>query len=148
VYANDRPDLAILAGCEGVHVGQSDVSVSDIRRLGRQLQVGLSTADTAQLCDALESAPDYIAVGPVFATRSKADAEPAVGLEFLATAFQATSQKGIPLVAIGGVDHARAAEIAQAASLGAAISALFPADRRLVQVTTLARRLHEALGGN
>jgi thiamine-phosphate pyrophosphorylase len=147
VYANDRPDLAILAGCAGVHVGQSDVTVGDIRRLDRRLQVGLSTANEEQLAQALMSAPDYVAVGPVFATNSKPDADPAVGMEFLALASKMAKAARIPLVAIGGIDQVRASGIAALAPLGAAISALIPPAGTLGTVATLTRALHTALGG-
>jgi thiamine-phosphate pyrophosphorylase len=147
VFANDRPDLAILAGCAGVHVGQSDVAVDDVRRLDRRLQVGLSTANEEQLAQGLAAAPDYVAVGPVFVTNSKPDADPAVGMDFLAIASQMAKEAGIPLVAIGGIDHARARGIAMLAPLGAAISALIPPERTLGTVAMLTRALHTALGG-
>ncbi|HEY5960455.1 MAG TPA: thiamine phosphate synthase [Polyangiaceae bacterium] len=147
VYANDRPDLAILAGCSGVHVGQSDVSVPDVRQLDPHLQVGLSTANQEQLQEALALEPDYVAVGPVFPTNSKADADPAVGMRFLAMASQSAKQASIPLVAIGGIDHFRAASVAALAPLGAAISALIPPVPHLGTVSMLTRALHASLGG-
>lgn len=147
VFANDRPDLAMLAGCFGVHVGQSDVSVADVRRLDAGLKVGLSTASHEQLIEGLQAAPDYVAVGPVFATNSKLDADPAVGIRFLAQAFQLASAAKIPLVAIGGIDHVRAASVALSATEGAAISALIPPVPHLGTVTMLTRALHVSLGG-
>jgi thiamine-phosphate pyrophosphorylase len=147
LYANDRPDLAILAGCTGVHVGQSDVSVADLRQLSTSLRVGLSTANSVQLLEALSAKPDYIAVGPVFATGSKLDAEPAVGMDFLAYAAQLTQDAGIPLVAIGGIGLGCAAAVARFGALGSAISALIAPEQRLDRVTALTRELHEALGG-
>lgn len=147
IYANDRPDLAILAGCAGVHVGQSDVSVSDIRRLGPELKVGLSTATEEQLREALSLAPDYVAVGPVYPTNSKSDADPAVGIRFLANASAAAKAADIPLVAIGGIDHGRASSIVGLAPLAAAISALIPPAPHLGTVSMLTRALHLALGG-
>lgn len=146
-YANDRPDLAMLAGCAGVHVGQSDVSVADVRQLSASLRVGLSTANSVQLLEALSAKPDYIAVGPVFATGSKLDAEPAVGMDFLAYAAQLTQDANIPLVAIGGIGLGCAAEVARLGALGCAISALIAPEQRLDRVTALTRALHEALGG-
>ena len=147
VYANDRPDLAVLAGCTGVHVGQSDLALLDIRRLSPTLKVGLSTASLEQLLEALGNRPDYVAVGPIFATSSKPDAEPAVGLDFLASAARLTKASQIPLVAIGGINLACAAEVASSGALGSAISALIAPDQRLERVTALTRELHEALGG-
>lgn len=148
VFANDRPDLAILAGCSGVHVGQSDVGVADVRRLEPRLLVGLSTANLQQLEAGIQAAPDYLAVGPVFPTSSKLDADPAVGIRFLAQAFRLTSQARIPLVAIGGIDHVRAASVAPSATQGAAISALIPPVPHLGTVAMLTRALHMSLGGS
>jgi thiamine-phosphate pyrophosphorylase len=147
VYANDRPDLAILAGAVGVHVGQSDVAVQDVRRLEPRLQVGLSTATQEQVEQALAIRPDYIAIGPVFPTNSKLDADPAVGMVGLSTASRLARAAKIPLVAIGGIDHERAATVAAYADLGAAISALIPSTRDLGAVSARARSLHELLGG-
>jgi thiamine-phosphate pyrophosphorylase len=99
---NDRPDLALLAGWSGVHVGHKDMSACDARRvMGTQKRwVGVSTHSEAQVAVANEGCADYIAVGPVFATGTKADAEPAVGLEGLRRARALT---GKPIVAIGGI---------------------------------------------
>src|ERR1700760_812082 len=74
---NDRADLAVLAGWDGVHVGQEDLSVDAARRvLGSGDIVGISTHNEEQIRAALEGSPDYVAVGPVFATVSKANADP------------------------------------------------------------------------
>jgi thiamine-phosphate pyrophosphorylase len=146
VFANDRPDLAILAGCRGVHVGQSDVSVPDVRQLDPHLQVGVSTANDEQLREALSLAPDYVAVGPVFADASR-ETDPAVGMRFLAGASALAKQAGIPLVAVGGIDHFRAASIAALAPLGAALGALIPPVPHLGTVSMLTRALHASLGG-
>lgn len=148
VFANDRPDLAILAGCTGVHVGQSDVPIPEVRRLDTRLKLGLSTATREQVVEGLSLAPDYLAVGPVYPTNSKADADPAVGIRFLHAASQLAQAADTPLVAIGGVDHARASSVAPLAQLGAAISALIPPVPHLGTVSMLARALHLALGGS
>lgn len=148
VYANDRPDLAILAGCTGVHVGQSDLSIPDVRRLDSRLELGLSTATREQILEAISMNPDYVAVGPIYPTNSKPDADPAVGIRFLAAAAQLLGDAKIPLVAIGGVDHARASSLAPLAQLGAAISALIPPVPHLGTVSMLTRALHIALGGS
>ena len=72
LFANDRPDLAVRAGCDGVHVGQHDLPVGDVRRFAPELLVGISTHDEEQLEAALALNVDYVAFGPVFATKSKA----------------------------------------------------------------------------
>jgi thiamine-phosphate pyrophosphorylase len=123
LFANDRADLAVLAGCDGVHVGQSDLPVSAVREMAPGLAVGVSTHDLAQLAAATRDAPDYVAFGPVFATASKANHDPVVGLDGLSAARALTA---LPLVAIGGIDLARAPEIARCGALAAVIGALIP----------------------
>jgi thiamine-phosphate pyrophosphorylase len=122
---NDRADLALAAGFDGVHVGQDDLSVAGARRIcPRPLLVGVSTHDAAQVREADATDADYIAIGPVFATSSKVSPGPVVGLEGVRAARAATSK---PLVAIGGLtlENARSVLDAGADSL-AVISALLP----------------------
>ncbi len=128
LFANDRPDLAVLGGCDGVHVGQEDLPVSEVRRAAPGLLVGVSTHNQAELCRALAERPDYVAFGPVFATASKRGAEAALGLAELARAHARARLARIPLVAIGGVDLARARLVRPHAELVAMIGALLPSD--------------------
>lgn len=101
IVVNDRPDVALLAGASGVHVGQHDLPVEDARKLsGPALWVGVSTHNADQLRAAASTSADYIAVGPVFPTGTKENPDPVVGLEFLRLARAATKK---PLVAIGGI---------------------------------------------
>lgn len=125
LFANDRPDLALLAGCDGVHVGQTDLHLDDVRRFAPNLLVGVSTHNWDQLRATLELEPDYVAFGPVFATESKADADPVVGLAGLRRAFELACARRVPLVAIGGITLERVAELSQASNMVATISALF-----------------------
>jgi thiamine-phosphate pyrophosphorylase len=145
-FVNDRPDLAVLAGADGVHVGQGDLSIGDVRRFAPALAVGVSTHDARELDAALAERPDYVAFGPVFATTTKANPEPVVGLEALASAKRRADASGVPLVAIGGIDRSRAAELARFEVLGAVIGALIPPDGNASRVTELARELERALG--
>jgi thiamine-phosphate pyrophosphorylase len=145
LVGNDRPDLARLAACDFVHVGQSDLDATSVRAVAPGLRIGISTHDDAQLAAALSESPDYVAFGPVFATTSKADPDPVVGLDGLARAA-AIVRRRIPLVAIGGVDLTSAPRVAEHAGLGAVIGALLP-ERGLDGVTDRARALHRALGG-
>lgn len=147
IFANDRPDLAMLAGCDGVHVGQRDLEVSDVRRVAPGLRVGVSTHDEGELCAALELRPEYVAFGPVFGTTSKERPEPIVGVAALSRASVLCRAAGIPLVAIGGIDEARAPEVAPFADMGAIISGLLPAGSSLEDVAARAAALHRALGG-
>lgn len=146
-FINDRPDLALLAGGAGVHLGQTDLRPEDVRRLAPALRVGVSTHRPEEVERALEEGPTYLAFGPVFATRSKADAEPVVGLAALARTAERCRRAGVPIVAIGGIDEARAPAVAAVADAAAVISALLP-PAGLSEVATRARRLHRALGGS
>jgi len=109
---NDRPDIARLAWASGVHVGQEDVEVSAARAIvGPDALVGVSTHNLQQLAAAAESDADYIAIGPVFETRSKAKADPVVGLDLIRAARKLTAK---PIVAIGGITLERAKDVLQA----------------------------------
>jgi thiamine-phosphate pyrophosphorylase len=120
---NDRADLAVLAGWDGVHVGQSDLSPEDARRVvGPERWVGVSTHAEEQVRLAELSCADYVAVGPVFATGTKRDAEPVIGLAGVTLARTLTTK---PLVAIGGITRANARSVIEAgADSVAVISAL------------------------
>jgi thiamine-phosphate pyrophosphorylase len=122
---NDRADLALAAGFDGVHVGQDDLPVESARKVvGPKLIVGASTHNPEQLRLADQTSTDYLAIGPVFATVSKANPDPVIGLEGVRAARALTRK---PLVAIGGiaVTNARSVIEAGADSL-ALISALVP----------------------
>jgi len=147
LFANDRPDLAELGGADGVHVGQGDLPLAAVRRHFPRLRVGVSTHDADQLARALAERPDYVAFGPVFATRSKARPEPVVGLDGLERAGALARQANCPLVAIGGIDLARARAVAAHATCAAVIAELFAAGDAPAAIAAHARRLHRALGG-
>jgi thiamine-phosphate pyrophosphorylase len=121
---NDRADLAVLAGFHGVHVGQEDLSPEDARRVvGDRGWVGESTHTEAQVRVADSSCADYLAVGPVFATGTKLDAEPVIGLDGVRRARMLTKK---PIVAIGGITRANARSAIDAgADFVAVISGLF-----------------------
>ncbi|HEX5099179.1 MAG TPA: thiamine phosphate synthase [Polyangiaceae bacterium] len=150
LFANDRPDLALLAGAPGVHVGQDDLPLAEVRRFAPALLVGVSTHSLAELERALDERPAYVAFGPVFATASKADHEPCVGLDGLRAAHERAAHAGVPLVAIGGIDLTRAEAAAPHAEAAAVIGALLPVttpDGRaaLDEVTERARALDAVL---
>ena len=145
LFANDRPDLALLSGADGVHIGQDDLPLPLVRRLGPGLRVGVSTHDLDQLTRALDLAPDYVAFGPVFTTSTKQNPDPVVGLERLALAGERARERGIPLVAIGGIDLTRAPSVARCGAAGAVIGALL--DTSLDGIQSRALDLHRALGG-
>ncbi len=130
---NDRADLAVLANFDGVHVGQDDLSPEDARRVvGPHRIVGVSTHTEEQVRAAELSCADSIAIGPVFATGTKADAAAVVGLEGVRLARALTTK---PLVAIGGITRANARGVIEAgADSVAAISALFAEGESTEQV--------------
>jgi thiamine-phosphate pyrophosphorylase len=116
---NDRADLAVLAGFGGVHVGQGDLSPEDARRVvGVERWVGVSTHNDEQVRVANETSADYIAVGPVFATWTKVDAEPVIGMEGVRRARALTKK---PIVAIGGITRANARSVIEAGADSVAV---------------------------
>ncbi len=146
LFANDRPDLAVLAGADGVHVGQADLSLREVRRFAPSLRVGVSTHDLQQLEAALRERPDYVAFGPVFPTQSKQNPDPVVGLSGLEKAVERANAARIPLVAIGGIDLSRAAELERLGVLAAVIGALLT--ESLAGVAARAEALQLALLGD
>ncbi len=122
---NDRVEIAQAAGVDGVHLGQDDLSVEEARAvLGANKIIGISTHSIAQVEAALKTSANYIAVGPVYSTTTKEDADPVVGLELVKQARALTS---LPIVAIGGITLERVPEVISAGALSIAmISALYP----------------------
>ena len=122
VIVNDRADIAALSGAAGVHVGQDDLPVQDVRRIvGAEAIVGLSTHTRAQLNDALGQPISYVAIGPIFDTSTKATGYEAVGLQMIRDAHALASPKGIPVVAIGGITLDRVTDVWDAGAASAAI---------------------------
>jgi thiamine-phosphate pyrophosphorylase len=116
---NDRADLCLAAGFDGVHVGQEDLSPEAVRGIiGPQRWLGVSTHNPEQLREADLTSADYLAIGPVFATSSKDNPDPVVGLEGVRRARELT---GKPLVAIGGITRANAASVIQAGADSVAV---------------------------
>jgi thiamine-phosphate pyrophosphorylase len=116
---NDRADLAVAAGFDGVHVGQDDLSPEGARKvIGENLWLGVSTHNPEQVREADTTSADYIAVGPVFATASKAKPDPVIGLEGVRRARGLT---GKPLVAIGGITRANCRSVIEAGADSVAV---------------------------
>lgn len=109
LFVNDRVDLALAAGADGVHLGQTDLPLLDARRIAPGLKLGLSTHSLEQMQRAVALAPDYAAYGPVFATRTKENPDPVQGTDALALAVAAAGD--VPVVAIGGITPREAAAI-------------------------------------
>lgn len=122
-FVNDRLDVALAAGADGVHLGQRSLGVAAARRLGPQWWIGRSVHDLAQAQAALAEGADYLVVGPVFATPTHPERAP-IGL----AALEPVSRLGLPVIAIGGLTVSRAAAVRAAGAWGvAAIRAVWDA---------------------
>ena len=121
---NDRVDICLAADADGVHLGQDDLSPAAARKIfdqvkdGKSRIIGFSTHNLAQLREADALPVDYIAIGPVFATGSKANPDPVVGLEGVRQARQVTQK---PLVAIGGITRQNCSQIRAAGADSVAV---------------------------
>jgi thiamine-phosphate pyrophosphorylase len=116
---NDRADLCLAAEFDGVHVGQDDLSPEGARKvIGNSLWLGVSTHTPRQLAEADRTTANYRAIGPVFATGSKANPDPVIGLEGLRQVRGLTRK---PLVAIGGITRANCREVIEAGADAVAV---------------------------
>lgn len=119
LIVNDRIDIALAIGADGVHLGQTDMPITDARRLaGSSLTIGISAESVADAIRAEAEGADYIGVSPVFATPTKNDTAPPLGLAGLRAIRAAVS---LPLVGIGGIKAENAAEIIRAGANGVAV---------------------------
>jgi len=142
VLLNDRPDLAARSGCDGVHIGQSDASLAEARRImGPDAMIGVTCHDSRELAmDAAEAGADYVAFGAFFPTTTKETAH-RPDPEIL-TIWQETVE--IPCVAIGGITPANAGELARAgADFVAASSAVWMASEGAAAVVRAFNRALE-----
>lgn len=126
---NDRADLCLAADFNGVHIGQDDLSPESVRKIiGPNRWLGVSTHNPEQLREADQTSAEYLAIGPVFATSSKQNPDPVVGLEGVRRAREITRK---PLVAIGGITRSNARSVIDAgADSVAVISDLLPDPRK------------------
>jgi thiamine-phosphate pyrophosphorylase len=116
---NDRADVASSAEASGVHVGQEDLGAGAARSLiGAGKLLGVSTHTLEQFKQAVATSADYVAVGPVFSTSTKANPDPAVGIEFIRRMRPLTDK---PIVAVGGITLERALEVIQAGADSVAV---------------------------
>jgi thiamine-phosphate pyrophosphorylase len=118
IIINDRADIAKLAGADGVHLGQQDLEPSAVRAmLGASAIIGRSTHSGTQIDAATNEPVDYVAIGPVFDTATKATGFEAVGLEMVATAAKCR----LPVIAIGGIKLGNAASVIAAGAASVAV---------------------------
>jgi len=121
---NDRVDICLAADADGVHLGQDDLSPESARRIFNQVKdgktrvIGFSTHNLSQVREADTLPIDYIAIGPVFATGSKANPDPVVGLEGVRQARRVTKK---PLVAIGGITRQNCSQVKAAGADAVAV---------------------------
>jgi thiamine-phosphate pyrophosphorylase len=142
---NDRVDVALAAGADGVHLGWDDLPPARARLLlGEDMVLGVSASSTAEALAALEAGADYLGAGPVYPTGTKADAGEPIGLEGLR---EITGRVDIPVVAIGGITVDRVREVLEAGASGVAvISAVIGADDMYEAVLRLRREVDRYLG--
>ena len=147
LIVNDRVDVALAAGADGVHLGQRDMSVADARRLGPPGWIlGVSAESRDDAIRAETEGADYIGVSPVFATSTKTDTAPPLGLDGLRAIRAAT---GIPLVAIGGIHEENARAVIRAGADGlAAVTAIVSADSPRAAAAALRREIEAARDGS
>lgn len=143
---NDRVDVALVVGADGAHIGQDDISAEDARRLlGRERIVGVSVTSAFEAGRVDARVVDYVGVGPVYSTPSKADAAPPLGV--VATADIIRSLKA-PVVAIGGINRTNVDEVLTTGVAGiAVISAICGAPDASSAAAALAARLRDAPRG-
>lgn len=146
LIVNDRLDVALAAGADGVHLGQDDLPVSEARRVvaqalgeGAPFVIGLSTHDESQVAEACTLEVDYIGFGPVFETRTKADALPRRGTALLKRAVELAG--ALPVVAIGGVSFERLTAVLEA---GAAMAAVISDVQAAADPVARARAIDQA----
>jgi thiamine-phosphate pyrophosphorylase len=154
LYANDRADVALVTGCPGVHVGQTDLPVPLVRTLAERtstiLSIGLSTTSEEQIRQGVNDRADYLAIGPVFGTQNKMNPNPTLGvarLREIATYTRALGFSG-PLVAIGGIDIENARTVGSIVDAAAVIGGLLPqssGSAALREVRDRAKALHETI---
>ena len=149
IVVNDRADVARLAGAGGVHVGQDDLPAAQARAiLGPAACVGLSTHTLDQIARGLQEPVDYLAIGPVFGTATKATGYEAVGLNMVTDAAAALKSRGLPLVAIGGITLERATDVLLAGATSVAvISDLFTGGDSRARIRQYLERLAGSTSG-
>ncbi len=132
---NDRVDVALAVDADGVHIGQDDMPVALARKLIGDRLLGVSAHSLSEAVQAVQDGADYLGVGPVFATPTKPDAAPPIGIDGLTTIRR---QISIPIVAIGGINQTNAAEVIRTGVEGiAVVSAVVAAE----DVAAAARQL-------
>lgn len=144
VVVNDRPDVALLSGADGVHVGQEDLPVAEVRRLaGSALLLGVSTSNVEQAAAAVLAGADVCGIGPIYTSRTK-QRPFVVGLDVLSAYRSDPRLFGVPLLAIGGIGPENIAQVARRWEGGVAVSSCVCSAEDPAEVC---RRLRRELDG-
>ena len=139
LIVNDRVDLAVASGADGVHLGQADLPIAEARSFAPKLIVGVSTHDVGQVERAVASGADYLGFGPIFATTTKQNPDPVQGIAGLRASVAAA--RGTPIVAIGGIEIEAVADVYAA---GAAAICAIRAVNHAADVVASARAFNPA----
>jgi thiamine-phosphate pyrophosphorylase len=116
---NDRVEIALAIGADGIHVGQHDLPFAEVKRLARLgMIIGVSATNYSEATALANSGADYLGVGPIFPTPSKGDATPPIGLDELSRICRGVT---LPIVAIGGISESNLPAIIKAGAAGAAV---------------------------
>ena len=144
---NDRADLALAVGAEGVHLGQDDLPPEAARRLlGEEAIIGFSTHNVEQAIAAAHLPIDYLAIGPIFPTSSKENPDPVIGLDGLRRVCASVRKiRDLPIVAIGGISEENARAVIEAGADAVAIISALIAEAEGIEART--RRLIGLLKG-
>jgi thiamine-phosphate pyrophosphorylase len=135
IIINDRADIALALKADGVHLGQDDLPPDAARRLlGNKVIIGLSTHSVEQAIRAAKLPVDYVAIGPIFATSTKKNPNPAVGLSGLLQVRKAVA--AMPLVAIGGITRENAADVLAAGADSVALISAVISEREEIAIRT------------
>lgn len=119
LFVDDRVDIAMASGADGVHLGQSDMPVEDARRLmGRDAIIGVSVQTVEQAVAAVDGGADYLGVGAIFRTSTKPDAVQGIGL---GAVFEISRAVDVPVVAIGGINRGNIQDVIRAGADSAAV---------------------------
>ncbi len=130
---NDRVDIALASGADGVHIGQQDIPLSAIRTLTpHPFIIGVSVSSLQEAITAEKEGADYIAVSPVFSTCSKDDAGPGLGLRLIR---QISDTVSIPVIGIGGIHIENAGDVFNAGAVGVAVISAIVSQDDIVRAT-------------
>ncbi len=130
---DDRVDVAVLAGADGVHIGQSDIPVAEARRLcGDDMIIGVSVSTVEEAVKAVEDGADYLGIGPIFSTKTKADAGDALGLDAI---YDIRKAVDVPVVGIGGINKGNLLDVLHAGADGVAVVSAIMAQKDIKAAT-------------